>query len=85
MNEQSNEPKVWQNLPNSEERLQQLRDRDIEISKLAIGLQMRTRITALENQNAMFRNMEKTWKISKLKKATLSISNLMRRVIKRFG
>lgn len=85
MNEQSNEPKVWQDLPNSEERLQQLRDRDIEISKLAIGLQMRTRITALENENAMFRNMEKTWKVSKLKKAYLSFSNLMRRVIKRFG
>ena len=85
MNEQSNEPKVWQDLPNSEERLQQLRDRDIEISKLAIGLQMRTRITALENENAMFRNMEKTWKVSKLKKAFFSISNLMRRAIKRFG
>lgn len=85
MNEQSNEPKAWQDLPNSEERLQQLRDRDIEISKLAIGLQMRTRITALENENAMFRNMEKTWKVSKLKKTYLSISILMRRVIKRFG
>ena len=85
MNEKKNEPISWQDVPNAEERLQQLRDRDLELTNVALGLQMRTRITALEDENAMFRKLENTWKVSKLRKAFLSVSSLIRRIVKRFG
>jgi hypothetical protein len=85
MNDKRKEPVSWQDAPNAEERFQQLRDRDLELTNLALGLQMRTRITSLENDNAMLRQMEKTWKISKLRKVFLGIPDLIRRIVKRFG
>jgi hypothetical protein len=85
MNDNKHKPISWQDVPNAEERFQQLRDRDLELTNLALGLQMRTRITALEHENAMFRQIEKTWKISKLRKLFLRIPDLIRRIIKRFG
>ena len=36
----------------AEGRLQQLRDRDVEIGRLALGLGMRQRISELEDENA---------------------------------
>jgi hypothetical protein len=85
MSDKRNDPISWQDVPNAEERFQQLRDRDLELTNVALGLQMRTRITALEHEIAMFRKLEKTWKISKLRKAFLSVSGLIRRIVKRFG
>jgi hypothetical protein len=85
MNENRHEAITWQDTQNAEERFQQLRDRDLEVTQVALGLQMRTRITALEHENSMFRSMENTWRISKLRKAFLSVSGLIRRIVKRFG
>ncbi len=42
-------------LSDQEERLQQLRERDLEIASIAQGLQMRTRISELENENKLLR------------------------------
>jgi len=85
MTNKRNEPISWQDVPNAEERFKKLRDRDLELTNLALGLQMRTRITALEHENAMLRQMEKTWKISKLRKVFLRIPGFIRRIIKRLG
>jgi len=42
-------------LSDQEERLKQLRERDLEIASIAQGLQMRTRIIELENENKLLR------------------------------
>ena len=42
-------------LPDQEKRLRQLQERDLEITSIAQGLQMRTRITFLEEENQLLR------------------------------
>jgi hypothetical protein len=64
---------VWQEQPNSEQRLQDLRDRDLELSKIALGLQMRSRITSLENENESLRAMQGAWTMSRISKLYFSI------------
>jgi hypothetical protein len=64
---------VWQEQPNSEQRLQELRDRDLEIAKIALGLQMRTRITALENENAALQSLRNVWSMSRISKLYFTI------------
>ena len=64
---------VWQEQPNSEQRLQELRDRDLEIAKIAVGLQMRTRITALENDNAALQSLRNVWSMSRISKLYFTI------------
>jgi hypothetical protein len=76
---------VWQNLPEAEKRLQALRDRDLEISKIAMGLQMRTRITSLEQENERLRSMEKVWAMSKIRKLYFSIPRLFRGLIRKLS
>jgi hypothetical protein len=76
---------VWQNLPEAEKRLQVLRDRDLEISKIAMGLQMRTRITSLEQENERLRSMEKVWAMSRIRKLYFSIPRLFRGLVKKLS
>ena len=76
---------VWQKLPEAEKRLQVLRDRDLEISKIAMGLQMRTRITSLEQENERLRSMEKVWAMSKIRKLYFSIPRLFRGLIRKLS
>lgn len=51
----------WVDFPDAEKRLELLRDRDFEVASIAKGLQMRSRITYLENENAQLRAMESVW------------------------
>jgi hypothetical protein len=76
---------VWQKLPEAEKRLQALRDRDLEISKIAMGLQMRTRITSLEQENERLRSMEKVWAMSRIRKLYFSIPRLFRGLIRKLS
>jgi hypothetical protein len=76
---------VWQNLPEAEKRLRALRDRDLEISKIAMGLQMRTRITSLEQENIRLRSMEKVWAMSRISKLYFSIPRLFRSLIRKIS
>jgi hypothetical protein len=76
---------VWQNLPEAEKRLRALRDRDLEISKIAMGLQMRTRITSLEQENERLRSMEKVWAMSRIRKLYFSIPRLFRGLIRKLS
>jgi hypothetical protein len=71
---------VWQEQPNSEQRLQELRDRDLEIAKIALGLQMRTRITALENENATLQNLRDAWSMSRISKLYFTIPIIRNRI-----
>jgi hypothetical protein len=56
---------VFQDNPNAEERLKELRNRDLELAKISLGLQMRTRISRLEHENRVFRKMEGAWILSR--------------------
>jgi len=71
---------VWQEQPNSEQRLQELRDRDLEIAKIALGLQMRTRITNLENENASLRSMQGAWTMSRISRFYFTIPILRSKI-----
>ncbi len=51
----------WSDYPDAEARLEALRDRDLEVASIAKGLQMRSRITHLESENAQLRSMESVW------------------------
>jgi hypothetical protein len=82
---ESSDEIVWQNLPEAEKRLQVLRDRDLEISKIAMGLQMRTRITSLEQENERLRSMEKVWAMSRIRKLYFSIPRLFRGLVKKLS
>jgi hypothetical protein len=68
------EIKVWQSNPNAEERLEELRKRDLEVARIAQGLQMRTTISNLEHQIKMLRSMEDSWKLSKLSRLFFKLS-----------
>jgi hypothetical protein len=70
------EIKVWQSNPNAEERLEELRKRDLEVARIAQGLQMRTTISNLEHQIKMLRSMEDSWKLSRLSKIFFKLSRL---------
>ena len=73
----------FQDIPDGEARLQDLRNRDLEIARLALGLQMRTRITNLENENRVLKSMEKTWSMSRVSALYFSLPKLMRKVLNR--
>ena len=51
----------WSEVSDGEARLEELRVRDVEVANLAMGLQMRTRITNLEAEVAYLRSMERIW------------------------
>jgi len=51
----------WAEFPDANARFEELRQRDVEIVKISQGLQMRTKITKLENELAQLRALEKRW------------------------
>jgi len=71
---------VWQDEPNSEQRLQELRDRDLEIARVALGLQMRTRITTLENENTILQSLRDVWSMSRISKLYFTIPIIRNRL-----
>ena len=73
----------WENTPDAEERLQELRTRDLEVAKIAHGLQMRTRITDLENEIAILRTIEKDWKLRRLSKLYFTAPRILRALLRR--
>ena len=75
----------WRDDLSGEERLESLRARDLEISKIAMGLQMRTRITYLEHENRIFRDMESAWILSRLSKLYFKVSRLITKINRKFG
>ena len=75
----------WQNLPDAEERLDALRGRDLEIARIAVGLQMRTRITALEQENAALRAMRESWILSRVSRLYFSLPRIVKALIKKIS
>ena len=76
---------TWQDIPDAESRLNQLREQDLEISKIALGLQMRTRITTLEQENAVLRTMRENWTLSRVSRLYFSLPRLVRVIVKKFS
>jgi hypothetical protein len=74
----------WQELPDAEARLNELRDRDLEVSKIAIGLQMRTKITTLEQEISILRTMRETWTLSRVSRLYFSLPRIFRAIIRKF-
>ena len=74
---------TWQETKDANERLEELRKRDLEISRIAVGLQMRTAITKLENENAALRAMESTWTMSRLSRLYFTFPSLIGKFINR--
>jgi hypothetical protein len=75
----------WHELPKAEDRLIELRKRDLEVSRIALGLQMRTRITTLEQENAILRSMRETWTLSRVSRLYFSLPRFLRALFKKFS
>jgi hypothetical protein len=75
----------WRDDLSGEERLENLRTRDLEVSKIAMGLQMRTRISYLEHENRILREMESAWILSRLSRLYFKVSRLMAKINRKFG
>ena len=63
----------WRDVQNGEERLKILRDRDLEVSSIAQGLYMRTRITNLELEVSELRALQDEWVGTRLSRLYLRI------------
>ena len=55
----------WADFPDAESRIDTLRKRDVEVSSISKGLQMRTRISQLETENALLKSMEAEWLLNR--------------------
>ena len=73
----------WKNFPDAEARLEQLRGRDLEVANIAMGLQMRARISQLENENAQLRAMESVWLTNRTGRLYFMIPRSLLRVFRR--
>ena len=73
----------WDDVADGETRLEELRARDVEIANLAMGLQMRTRITKLEAEVAQLRSMEKIWMGNRLSRLYFLAPRALIRLFKR--
>ena len=73
----------WQDLPDAEERLGQLRVRDEEISKICKTAQYESRIEALERENELLRALQETWISQELNRPPLTRRQLARMLLKR--
>jgi hypothetical protein len=71
----------WHENEDGEERLSQLRNRDLEITRISLGLQMRTRISRLEHEVKLLRQMEDSWILSRLSRVYFSATRLPRIVM----
>ncbi len=74
---------TWQETKDAKERLEELRKRDLEISRIAVGLQMRTTITKLEQENQALRAMQSTWVMSRLSRLYFTFPGLIGKFINR--
>jgi hypothetical protein len=84
LEESSNESGIikWQDLPDAEERLLQLKVRDDEISMISISAQYESRIEALEREIDLLRAMQETWISQELNRPALTRRQLIRMLLK---
>jgi hypothetical protein len=84
LEESTNESGIikWQDLPDAEERLLQLKVRDDEISMISISAQYESRIEALEREIDLLRAMQQTWISQELNRPALSRRQLIRMLLK---
>jgi len=73
----------WQKTPDAEERLENLRARDVEIASLAINFQMRSRINDLEREVTLLKSMQNAWILSRFSRLYFKITRVIRRVLNR--
>ena len=73
----------WQDLPDAEERLRQLKVRDEEFSKISKTAQYESRIEALEKENELLRALQETWISQELNRPPLTRRQLVRMLLKR--
>jgi len=73
----------WQDIPDAEERLRQLRVRDEEFSNISKTAQYESRIEALEKENALLRALQETWITQELNRPPLTRIQLIRMLLKR--
>ena len=73
----------WQDIPDAEERLRQLRVRDEEFSIISKTAQYESRIEALEKENELLRAMQETWITQELNRPPLTRRQLIRMLLKR--
>ena len=73
----------WQDIPDAEERLRQLRVRDEEFSIISKNAQYESRIEALEKENELLRALQETWITQELNRPPLTKRQLIRMLLKR--
>ena len=73
----------WQDIPDAEERLRQLRARDEEFSIISKTAQYESRIEALEKENELLRALQETWITQELNRPPLTRRQLIRMLLKR--
>ena len=73
----------WQDIPDAEERLRQLRVRDEEFSIISKNAQYESRIEALEKENELLRALQETWITQELNRPPLTRRQLIRMLLKR--
>ena len=73
----------WQDIPDAEKRLRQLRVRDEEFSIISKTAQYESRIEALEKENELLRGMQETWLNQELNRPPLTRRQLVRMLLKR--
>ena len=78
-----NENINWQDVPDAEERLRQLRVRDEEFSIISKTAQYESRIEALEKENELLRALQENWISQELNRPPLTKRQLVRMLLKR--
>jgi hypothetical protein len=73
----------WQDIPDAEKRLRQLRVRDEEFSIISKTAQYESRIEALEKENELLRALQETWITQELNRPPLTRRQLIRMLLKR--
>ena len=69
--------------PDVKAKLEELRQRDVEVASIARGLQMRTRITKLENEIEQLRAVEATWLANRLSRLYFMIPRRLLKLLRR--
>jgi hypothetical protein len=72
----------WQDLPDAEERLRQLKARDEELSMISTSAQYESRIESLEREIELLRAMQETWISRELNRPPLTRRQLIRMLLK---
>lgn len=74
----------WQDVDEAELKLGSLRDRDLQVAAIAKGLNMRSRITQLEEEIAQLRSMEKAWITNRTGRLYFSIPRAFLKIFRKF-